>query len=321
MAFRLGHATTRIPSFDGANGWLNSEPLSPEDLRGHVVLVDFWTFTCVNWLRTAPYIRAWTEKYANEGLVTIGVHTPEFDVEHDLGNVERMVKELRVEYAVAIDNDFAVWDAFANRAWPAIYLADSDGALRFQHWGEGRYEESERAIQELLGVEDELVSVEGSGLEAPADWDNVESPETYVGYSQAERFASPGGLVPGERHAYSTPDELALNQWALAGEWTIRPQPAISHEEGGRLAYRFHARDVNLVLAPAEGGAPVRFRVLLDGERPGGSHGVDVDDQGNGIATEPRLYGLIRQPGRIEDRMFEIVFLDADAQAYVFTFG
>jgi thiol-disulfide isomerase/thioredoxin len=320
MAFRLGHATTRIPSLDGANGWLNSEPLTPDDLIGHVVLVDFWTFTCVNWLRTAPYIRAWAEKYKKHGLVAIGVHTPEFDVERDLDNVERMVKELQIKYPVAIDNDFAIWEAFANRAWPAIYLADSDGALRYQHWGEGRYEQSEGAIQDLLGVEDELVSVEASGLEAPADWDNVESPETYVGYAQAERFASPGGLARGELGTYSVPDELGLNQWALAGEWTIRPQPAISHEEGARLLYRFHARDVNLVLAPGEGQG-TRFRVLLDGEPPSSSHGSDVDAQGNGVVSEPRLYGLIRQPGRIVDRTFEIDFLDPGAQVYVFTFG
>jgi thiol-disulfide isomerase/thioredoxin len=320
MALRLGHATTHIPSFDGANGWLNSEPLSPDDLRGHVVLVNFWTFTCVNWLRTAPYIRGWTEKYEDEGFVTIGVHTPEFDVEHDPGNVERMVNELRVDYPVAIDNDFAVWNAFSNGAWPAVYLADSDGALRFQHWGEGRYEESERAIQELLGVEGELVTVEGSGLEAPADWDNVESPETYVGYARAERFASPGGLARGERHAYSTPDELGLNQWALAGDWTIKSQPAISHEGGGRLSYRFHARDVNLVLATGESQV-ARFRVLLDGEPPSASHGSDVDERGDGIVTEPRLYGLIRQPGRIEDRTCEVTFLDPGARVYVFTFG
>jgi thiol-disulfide isomerase/thioredoxin len=311
----------RIPSFDGANGWLNSEPLSSDDLRGHAVLVNFWTFTCVNWLRTAPYVRAWAEKYEDQGLVTIGVHTPEFDVEHDLGNVKRMVKELQVEYPVAIDNDFAVWEAFANRAWPAVYLADSDGALRFQHWGEGRYEETERVIQQLLEVDDDLVSVEASGLEAPADWDNVKSPEAYVGYARAESFSSPGGLIPDERHAYSAPSELGLNEWALEGEWTVKPQPAISHEEGGRLMYRFHARDVNLVLAPTADGAPVRFRVLLDGDGPGDSHGVDIDEQGNGIVSEPRLYSLIRQPGRIDDRTFEARFLDPGARAYVFTFG
>ena len=321
MAFRLGHAMTRIPSFDGANAWLNSEPLSPDDLRGHVILVNFWTFTCVNWLRTAPYIRAWAKKYEGEGFVTVGVHTPEFDVEHDLGNVERMVNQLRVDYPVAIDNDFAVWEAFANRAWPAVYIADPDGALRFQHWGEGRYEESERAIQGLLGIEDELVAVDALGLEAPAGWDDVRSPETYVGYAQAEGFASPGGVSVDERQAYSAPDALGLNRWALSGEWTIASQPALSHESGGRLAYRFHARDLNLVLAPAEGGATIPFRVTLDGEAPGASHGSDVDEQGGGVVTEPRLYGLIRQPGRIEDRTFEITFLAPGARAYVFTFG
>lgn len=319
MAF--GQPMTRIPSLAGANRWLNSEPLSPEGLRGHVVVVNFWTFTCVNWLRTAPYIRAWAQEYKELGLVTIGVHTPEFDVEHDFGNVERMVKQLRVDYPVAIDNDYAVWGAFANQAWPALYLADRKGALRYQHFGEGRYEESERAIQDLLGVEDDLVAVEGLGPEAPADWDNVKSPETYVGYARAEGFASPGGVAVGERHAYSLPDELGLNRWALAGEWTIRSQPAVLHEAGGRLTYRFHARDLNLVLAPPEGGAQIPFRVVLDGEPPGAAHGGDTDEQGKGSLSEPRLYQLVRQSGRVADRSFEITFLEPGAQAYVFTFG
>jgi thiol-disulfide isomerase/thioredoxin len=321
MAFRLGQPVTRVPSFEGANRWLNSEPLSPDDLRGQVVLVNFWTFTCVNWLRTAPYIRAWAEKYEEQGLATIGVHTPEFDVEHDFGNVGRMVRELRVPYPVAIDNDYAVWDAFTNQAWPAVYLADREGALHYQHLGEGSYEETERAIQELLGSEDGLVSVEGFGLEAPADWVNVESPETYVGYARAEGFASPGGVVVGERHAYSLPEELGLNRWALGGEWTIRSQPAVLNEAGGRLAYRFHARDLNLVLAPPEGGGDVAFRVLLDGQPPGEAHGDDIDEQGNGTVSEPRLCQLVRQSGRITDRTFEVEFLEAGAQAYVFTFG
>jgi thiol-disulfide isomerase/thioredoxin len=312
---------TRMPSFEGANGWLNSGPLSQADLRGHVVLVNFWTFTCVNWLRTAPYIRAWADKYKEQGLVTIGVHTPEFDVEHEFSNVERMVKELRVDYPVAIDNDYTVWDAFTNQAWPAVYLADREGALRYQHFGEGRYEESERSIQELLGIEDDLVAVEGSGLEAPADWENVESSETYVGYARTEGFASPGGLAVGERHAYSLPLELGLNRWALAGEWTIRSQPAVLNEAGGRLAYRFHARDLNLVLAPPENGGEIGVRVLLDGEAPGAAHGDDIDEQGHGTVSEPRLYQLVRQPGRITDRTFEITFRDPGAQVYVFTFG
>jgi thiol-disulfide isomerase/thioredoxin len=320
MAFRLGRPTTYVPPFEGANCWLNSEPLAPDDLRGHVLAVDFWTFTCVNWLRTGPYIRAWAEKYKGHGLVTIGVHTPEFDVEHERENVKRMVAKLHIDYPVAIDNDYAVWDAFANRAWPALYLADSNGALRFQHFGEGRYEESERTIQDLLGVEDELVLVEGFGVEAPADWDNVESPETYVGFAQAERFASPGGLQGGERAAYAMPEELRLNQWALEGEWTVRAQPAILNEAKGRLVYRFHARDVNLAMAPPH-RASVSFRVLLDGQPPGTSRGGDIDADGKGRLTEPRLYQLIREPGRIEDRTFEITFLEPDAQVYVFTFG
>lgn len=321
MAFRLGQAMIRMPSFEGANGWLNSGPLSLNELRGQVILVNFWTFTCVNWLRTAPYIRAWAEKYKDQGLVTIGPHTPEFDVEHDFGNVERMVKELCVEYPVAIDNEYAVWEAFTNQAWPAVYLADREGALRYQHFGEGSYEETERAIQELIGIEDDLVSVEGFGLEAPADWANVESPETYVGYARAEGFASPGGIAVGERHLYTTPDTLGLNRWALSGEWTIRPQPAVLNGAGGRLVYRFHARDLNLVLAPPEASGEVAFRVLLDGRTPGEAHGDDIDEQGNGTVSEPRLYQLIRQPGRIADRTFEIEFSEPGVQAYVFTFG
>jgi thiol-disulfide isomerase/thioredoxin len=321
VASRLGHATTLIPPFDGANGWLNSEPLSPDDLRGHVVLVNFWTFTCVNWLRTAPYVRAWAERYKEQGLVTVGVHTPEFDVEHDFGNVERMVRKLHVHYPVAIDNDYAVWNAFANRYWPAVYLADAEGGLRFEHFGEGAYEDTERAIQELLEVDRDLVSVEPSGLEVAANWDDVESPETYVGYRLGERFASPGEVVPDERRAYEAPATLARNQWALTGEWTIRQQPAVLHEAGGSITYRFHARDLNLVLAAGDGAGPVRFRVLLDGDAPGASRGSDVDEQGNGTLSEPRLYALIRQPGRITDRTCEVTFLDSGAQVYVFTFG
>jgi thiol-disulfide isomerase/thioredoxin len=310
-----------LPGFAGATGWLNSAPLSVADLRGKVVAVDFWTYTCINWLRTLPYIRAWAEKYKEHGLVVIGVHTPEFSFEHEIENVAAEVKDMRIDYPVAVDSDYAVWSAFANRYWPALYLGDTEGALRYHHFGEGRYTESERAIQELLGVDDELVSVEGSGLEAPADWDDLEAPETYVGYGQGERFASPGGGVGNERRAYTVPETLRPNQWALAGEWTIRQEGAALHEAGGRLAYRFHARDLHLVLAPGEGGAPVRFRVLIDGQPPGDSRGTDVDEQGDGVVSEPRLYQLIRQPGRIGDRTFEITFLDPGAQVYVFTFG
>ncbi len=319
MASRLQRPTIHMPSLDGANGWLNSGPLSPADLRGHVVAVDFWTYTCVNWLRTAPYLRAWAEKYEDQGLIVIGVHTPEFPFEHDLENVERMLKKLRVVYPVAIDNDYAVWDAFSNRYWPALYLADADGALRYRHFGEGQYVESERAIQELLGVDEDIVSVEPTGPEVPAEWDELESPETYLGYPQAERFASSGGEVPGERRSYAAPESLKKNYWALTGEWTIRSQAAVLHEAGGRLSYRFHARDVNLVMAPGE--APVPFRVLVDGQPPRASHGEDADEQGNGVLFEPRLYQLIREPGPISDRTFEITFAEPGAQVNVFTFG
>jgi thiol-disulfide isomerase/thioredoxin len=311
----------RLPGFDGATGWLNSTALSPDDLRGKVVLVDFWTYTCINWLRTLSYVRAWSEKYRESGLVVIGVHTPEFPFEHDFENVRRMVKTLRVDYPVATDNDYAVWDAFANRYWPALYLVDTKGALRFHHFGEGRYVESEDAIQALLGVDDELVSVEDEGLEAQADWDTLESPETYLGYGLAERFASPGGAVANELRAYEAPETLRANRWALAGEWTIGRHAAVLNEAGGRIAYRFHARDVHLVLAPAEGNTAITFRVLIDGEPPGRSHGNDVDERGEGIVSEPRLHQLVRQHGRVGDRTFEITFLDPGVQAYAFTFG
>jgi thiol-disulfide isomerase/thioredoxin len=316
---RLSHEGN-IPSLAGAIEWINSEPLTPAGLRGNVVLVDFWTYTCINWLRTLPYIRAWEEKYREQGLIVIGVHTPEFPFEHDLENVRRMVKQMRIDYPVAVDNGYEVWDAFSNRYWPALYLADAEGALRFHHFGEGRYAESERAIQELLGVANELVSVEGSELEAPADWDNLESPETYLGYGQAERFASPGGAGD-ERRAYVAPESLRTNRWALAGEWTIGRNASVLHEGGGRLAYRFHARDLHLVITPAEGGAPVAFRVLLDGQPPGPSHGSDIDNRGEGVVSEPRLYQLIRQRDRVRDRTFEITFVDPGVQVYAFTFG
>ena len=321
MAFGIDRTTTRMPSFEGATGWLNSDPLHAEDLREHVVLVDFWTYTCVNWLRTFPYVRAWAEKYRADGLVVVGVHTPEFPFEHDFENVTRMVGELGVTFPVATDNDFAVWEAFANRAWPAVYLADAEGALRFNHWGEGRYEETERAIQELLGVNGDFVSVEPAGLETPADWDQLETPETYVGYSRAEGFASHGGGAAGERHSYTVPDELKQNHWALAGEWTIRPAASELHEAGGRVDFRFHGRDLNLVMAPPSLDSPIRYRVRLDGEPPGNSRGEDIDEQGVGVLSEPRLYQLIRQPGRISNRTFEITFVAPGAQVYCFTFG
>jgi hypothetical protein len=310
----------RVPRLDSATGWLNSSPLSPDGLRGNVVLFQFCTYTCINWLRTLPFTRAWAEKYS-DGMTVIGVHTPEFEFEHDLDNARRELKAMDVNYPIALDNNYAVWDAFANRYWPALYLVDQEGTIRYHHFGEGRYEESERAIQQLLGVDDDIVSVEGRDVEAAADWDNLESPEAYVGYERSEQFASPGGPHLNERHSYTTPETLRRNDWAFEGDWTIKRQPAVANDAGGRLTYRFHARDVNLVMAPADGGTPVRFRVLIDGQAPGNSHGVDTDEHGAGVLADPRLYQLIRQPGLIEDRTFEITFLDPGAQVYAFTFG
>jgi thiol-disulfide isomerase/thioredoxin len=297
----------RSPGFDGATGWLNSEPLTAADLRGRVVLVQFWTFTCINWLRTLPFVRTWAGTYANDGLLVVGVHTPEFPFEHNLGNVRWAVKDMAIAYPVALDNDFTVWDAFANQYWPALYFVDAEGAIRDHHFGEGRYEQSERVIQELLGVDRELASVEGHGAEAEADWDDLESPETYIGHARAERNTD------------SPTDSLRLNHWMLSGDWTVRGQGAVLKEAGGGIAFRFHARDLHLVLKP--GDAPVPFRISLDGEAPGDAHGTDVDQDGNGVVSEGRLYQLIRQNGRIEDRTFEITFLEPGVEAYVFTFG
>jgi Thioredoxin like C-terminal domain/AhpC/TSA family len=316
----LGHEG-RLPGFDGASGWLNSPPLTPADLSGKVVLANFCTYTCINWLRQLPYIRAWGDKYGKDGLVVIGVHTPEFSFEGDIDNVHEALAAMDVEYPIAVDSDYAIWDAFANHYWPALYLADADGTLRYHHFGEGLYEESERAIQALLEVDDELVSVAGSGLEAPADWDSLESPETYLGSGRAERFASPGGAVANERQAYAVPEALRINEWALAGEWTIRREDVISDQAGGSLAYRFHARDLHLVLAPEQQGDRVRFQVLIDGEPPRTARGSDADEDGNGVVSEPRLYQLVRQSGPITDRTFEITFLDPGIRAVVFTFG
>ncbi len=316
-----------LPSFDGATGWLNSPPLTAADLRGKVVLVNFWTYTCINWLRQLPYVRAWAGRYSGAGLIVVGVSTPEFGFEHQLGNVRREVRDMRVDYPVAIDNDYAVWNAFDNHYWPALYFADGQGRIRHHHFGEGEYQQSEMVIQQLLAengsadLSHELVSVDARGAEAPADWAALRSAETYTGYERTENFASPGGTVPGKRHAYQAPAELRLNHWALAGDWTVTEQAATLDQAGGRIAYRFHARDLHLVMGPAVAGTPVRFRVLIDGQPPGAAHGADVDDQGHGTVTEQRLHQLIRQPGPITDRTFEITFLDPGVQAYSFTFG
>jgi thiol-disulfide isomerase/thioredoxin len=316
-----------LPSLDGATDWLNSPPLTPAALRGKVVLVDIWTYTCINWLRTLPYVRAWGEKYRDEGLVVLGVHAPEFMFEHDIDNVRRAVQARRIGYPVAIDNRYAIWSGLNNHYWPALYFVDAQGRIRQHHFGEGAYERSERIVQQLLGeagVADpdrELVSVEGSGIEAPADWDNLESTETYLGYERTDRFASPGGYAEGVSRGYTLPPRLVLNHWALGGDWTVEQQAVMLNEAGGRIAYRFHGRDVHLVAGPAVRGSAVRFRVLLDGRAPDGAGGSDVGAHGEGTVTEQRLYQLIRQPAPIVDRLFEIEFASAGVEAYAFTFG
>jgi thiol-disulfide isomerase/thioredoxin len=317
----------QLPSLSGATGWLNSPPLTAADLDGHVVLVDFWTYTCINWLRQLPYLRAWAERYKDHGLVVIGVHTPEFDVEHDLDNLRRAATDLRVDYPIAVDNDYAIWDAFGNRYWPALYLVDAQGQIRHHRFGEGDYERSEATMQRLLpeasagGIGQDLVSVDATGVEAAADWDSLWSPENYLGYQRTENFASPNGAVLGTRHVYAAPARLTLNHWALSGDWTVQRQAIVLHQAEGRIAYRFHARDLHLVMGAAAPGTSVRFHVRIDGQPPGAAHGTDVDDQGNGTATESRLYQLIRQPGPVSDHTFEVIFLDPGVQAYAFTFG
>jgi thiol-disulfide isomerase/thioredoxin len=287
-----------LPSLGGAAAWLNSEPLGPAELRGHVVLVNFWTWTCINWLRQEPYVRAWAQAYRDDGLVVIGVHTPEFSFEHDIDGVRRATKERAIDYPVAVDNDYEIWGAFANRYWPALYFVDQDGLIRDHHFGEGRYEQSERVIQRLLGVERELVSVEGVGVEAEADWDHLYTLETYLGYGRSGRS----------------------NDWMLDGEWTIEPENVVLDRAGGSITCRFHARDAHLVLSPGT-REPIPFHVRLDGEPPGPSHGVDVDEDGTGLLVHGRMYQLVRQHDAVHARTLEITFLEPGAEAYAFTFG
>jgi thiol-disulfide isomerase/thioredoxin len=315
-----------LPGFDGATGWLNSPPLAAEDLRGKVVLVDFWTYTCINWLRTLAYVRAWAEKYANDGLVVVGVHTPEFPFERDADNVRQAVEDMAVEYPVALDPDYEVWRAFANHYWPAVYISDAEGRIRHHQFGEGGYEDCERIVQRLLGeagresVADDLVSVTLAGFEVQADWDSLQTPETYLGHEQTQNFASPG-FAADEPRSYLVPEPLNRNEWALAGDWTIESGASVLNETGGRIAFRFHARDAHLVMGPRERGTEVPFRVLFDGEPPGAAHGLDVDDDGNGTLSEQRLHQLIRQRESIHDRTLEISFSGPGAEAYCFTFG
>jgi thiol-disulfide isomerase/thioredoxin len=316
-----------LPGFDGATGWLNSAPLTAEELRGKVVLVDFWTYTCINWLRTLGYVRAWAKKYDDQGLVVIGVHTPEFPFEKDEENVRQAAAAMDVEYPVALDPDYAVWGAFANRYWPAVYIADGEGQIRHHQFGEGGYEECERVIQQLLrdaghsAVGDDLVSVVPEGLEAQADWSNLQSPETYLGHQQAQNFATPDEAEFDHPRGYAVPERLSLNQWALSGDWALQSGASVLNGTEGRIAFRFHARDVHLVLGPPARGTSVPFRVLVDGEPPGDACGLDVDDQGRGAVSEQRLYQLVRQRGSIADRTFEIAFEAPGVEAYVFTFG
>jgi thiol-disulfide isomerase/thioredoxin len=296
-----------MPSLGGATEWLNSEPLGPAELRGHVVLVNFWTLTCINWLRQVPYVRAWSQAYRKDGLVVIGIHTPEFSFEHDIDLVREATKERAIDHPVAVDNDYANWSAFANHYWPALYFVDADGIIRDDHFGEGRYERSERVIQRLLGVEHEVVRVEGVGVEAAADWDQLFTPETYLGSGRGERRAS-------------HPERLALNQWAPAGDWATGPEKLTLEQPGGSIVFRFHARDAHMVLAPSA-RAPIPFRVLVDGEPPGPSAGVDVDEDGSSVLREGRMYQLVREHDTVRERTLEITFLEAGAEAYSFTFG
>jgi thiol-disulfide isomerase/thioredoxin len=316
-----------LASLERAGEWLNSPPLTAAELRGKVVVVQFWTYTCINWLRTLPYVRAWAEKYRDQGLVVIGVHAPEFSFEKDTNNVRRAVKDMRIDYPVAIDNQQVLWRAFNNQYWPALYFIDAQGRVRHHQFGEGSYEQSETIIQELLreagagAVSREPVQADARGLEAPADWNDLESPENYLGAERSEGFASPGGAVVDRPALYELPRRQLLNEWALAGDWTVGKDAIVLNKSGGRIAYRFHARDLHLVMGPSTPGASAPFRVLIDGQPAGAAHGIDVDAKGEGVVTEQRLYQLIRQQKPIVDHQFEIEFLGPDVQAFAFTFG
>lgn len=310
-----------------ASGWINSSPLTMESLRGKVVLIDFWTYSCINWRRELPYVRAWARKYKDKGLIVVGVHSPEFAFEKDADNVRRAAKDIGVDYPIAIDSDHRIWSAFGNGYWPALYFIDAKGRVRGQRFGEGAYESSERLLQQLLaeagasGLSTDIVSVDAMGAEADADWANLKSPENYVGYGRSQRFASPGGLAPGLRQVYGVPSRLAANQWALAGDWTVNPESALANAANGRIVYRFHARDLHLVMGPAVRGSVIRFRVLVDGMPPGESRGVDIDAQGYGTIDYQRMYQLIRQRGPVAERQFEIEFLAPGVEAFSFSFG
>lgn len=316
-----------MPSLARATQWLNSEALTPADLRGKVVLIDFWTYTCINWLRTLPYLRAWSQKYKDHGLVVIGVHSPEFEFEKDVDNVRRAMKDLHIDYPVAVDSDHAIWRAFSNNYWPALYVVDAQGRIRHHQFGEGAYEQAERIIQQLLtdaganGIDRKLVSVDARGTQVAADWHSLKSPENYLGYQRTDNFASTQDAALNQSRIYALPARLRLNHWALIGDWTMQKHATLLNKAHGRIAYRFRARDLHLVMGPRTKGKSIRFRVSIDGKPPVTSHGVDIDDQGNGTVREQRLYQLIRQPQPIDERQLEIEFLDAGVEAFAFTFG
>jgi thiol-disulfide isomerase/thioredoxin len=317
---------TSAPAIGGATAWLNVPTQRAPELRGKVILVQFWTYTCVNWRRTVPYVRAWSAKYRDHNLLVIGVHTPEFDFEENLDNVRAAIKEMHIEYPVAVDSRRVIWDAFHNVYWPALYLIDAEGKIRYSQFGEGEYTQTEREIQKLLAKSgshpsSDLAAVSPVGGEVPADLASLRSPETYVGLDMGERFASKGGVVPNRPHEYSLPKNLALNEWALSGSWSMKREAAFLNSAYGKIAYRFHARDLNLIMAPPAGGLHVRFRVLINGQPPGSAHGEDIDEQGYGSVSTPRMYQLIRQPGSIADREAEIEFVDPGAALYDFTLG
>jgi cytochrome c biogenesis protein CcdA/thiol-disulfide isomerase/thioredoxin len=315
-----------MPALDGATQWLNSAPLSRDDLRGKVVLIDFWTYSCINCIRALPYVEAWYEKYRDQGLVVIGIHAPEFAFEKNVKNVERAIRDFGLEYPVAVDNDFALWRAFSNEYWPAHYFVDAKGNIRHTHFGEGEYDASERVIQQLLAeagsaVPTDLVAPSGEGAAMPSDGLAVLSPETYIGHERAEHFASPGGQVPGVERDYAVPPKPALNEWGFGGRWTIGEQDAALNAAPGKIVFHFQARDLHLVLGPGPDGRPARFRVRLDGAPPGEDHGSDIGADGAGVVEQQRLYQLIRQQGAVRDHTFEIEFLDPGVTAYAFTFG
>jgi thiol-disulfide isomerase/thioredoxin len=316
-----------LTALAGATGWLNSPALTASGLRGRVVAVSFWTYTCINWLRSLPYLRAWADRYSRHGLVVIGVHTPEFDFERDVDNVRLAAADLRVDYPIAVDTDYAIWDAFANHYWPALYLIDAWGRIRHHRFGEGDDERSERVIQQLLTeagarhIGQELSSVDARGAEAAADWTSLISDENYLGYARTENFVTSDGVALDARQVYRVPADLRRDHWALSGDWTVRRQATVLNQAGGQIVYRFHARDLHVVMAPIVRGQCVRFRVALDGRAPGAAHGIDTDGRGDGRVARPRLYQLVRQPDSVADRTFEITFLDRGVRVYAFTFG